>query len=340
MSDNYKPWAIDYRDFHALTDAEARLRFLINFAVLAPSSHNSQPWRFSVSGNSIKLFEESARALPESDKNGRQLFLSLGAALENLVRAADFYGYATEVRYFPSDTDGAVAEAVLTEAGEPSSDEAMIKAIITRHSNRNAYSLRSLPEEFLLKIKSLAPEGFRIYVIEDKKLKDKIAAVVSDAIIEAMDDRGFRRELSLYVKNNITKSKVGMPMFGFGMPTPPSLLAPQLLKRFNLNRLTRSQDEILLKEHTPYFIIIASERDGKEDWLKAGQVFESIALLAEKPGIRTAPQAAAIQIGDHFKRLQKTLGTGLRPQLFFRMGHGDQIPLHSPRLAADEVIKD
>ncbi|MDO8493199.1 MAG: nitroreductase family protein [bacterium] len=340
MQDNYKPWAVDYKDFYNLTEKEDRLKFLLRFALLAPSSHNSQPWRFKISDNKIFVYPEEKRALPKSDKNGRQLHLSLGTALENLLVAADFYGYKTGVNYFPSESPDAVMTVEFQETESVKhGDDAIVKSILSRHANRNKYSNKKLPEEFLVRVKSLSRDGFRVYVIQDKKLKDKISDVVSDALIEAMDDRDFRSELSGYIKSNTTKAKTGMPMFGFGMPTILSYLAPAVLKRFNMNKLSRSQDEALLKDHTPYFVIITSEADNRESWIKTGQIFESIALMVGREGANTAPMAAAIQIGEHYKRLQKILGTGLRPQFFFRMGFADLPVHHSPRLGLDDVLE-
>ncbi len=40
-----------------------RLRFLLRYAVLAPSSHNTQPWKFRVSGDRIDVFVDLERWL-------------------------------------------------------------------------------------------------------------------------------------------------------------------------------------------------------------------------------------------------------------------------------------
>lgn len=342
MKDNYEPWKLNHNDFYQLANEADRLKFLLRFALLAPSSHNSQPWRFRIDSNKIVVYPEEKRELRKSDKNNRQLYLSLGAAIQNIIIASNFYGYKVNVRYFPEDVSGASALLEIEQSSDkPMGDENLVKAITTRHSNRNKYENRRLPERFIDSLKSLSVPDIRVYVISDKKLKDKIAEVVTDATIEAMDDHNFREELSGYIKSNITKSKIGMPMFGFGMPTPPSLLASSILKRFNLNKLSRGADLALLKEHTPHFVLIMSseDSDNKEGWIRAGQIFESIALIAERDGIRTAPMAAAVQIGDNYKKIQNILGTKLRPQMFFRMGYGQDASHHSPRLDLDDVLE-
>ncbi|MEK9138579.1 MAG: hypothetical protein AAB393_15760, partial [Bacteroidota bacterium] len=247
--ENYQAWHVDPRDFSRCQTEVEQLRFLIRFAILAPSSHNSQPWRFSIRGNRILLRANLDRALPASDSNHRQLFLSLGCALENLLVAADYYGFETTVSYLPEGSAGGVAVEVACQRGHPvteGSSNHLIFVIPERSTNRNKYLSRFPPQGFLDAIVGFGSGDVRIDLVSEQAKKEAVALVVSEALIAAMDDRSFRRELSQYIRANTTRSKIGMPMFGFGMPTPLSFFAPFLLRHFNVNRLTRKQDLRLL----------------------------------------------------------------------------------------------
>ena len=61
-------------------------------------------------------------------------------------------------------------------------------------------------------------------------------------------------------------------------------------------------------------------------------------LEAEQRTIKTAPMAAAIQIGKFYQDMQRILNMSYRPQFFFRMGYTDKATMHSPRLLADKVV--
>ena len=74
-------------------------------------------------------------------------------------------------------------------------------------------------------------------------------------------------------------------------------------------------------------------------WIDAGRLYERIALEAERRCISTAPSAAAIQIGEFYKKLQAVLQTQWRPQFFCRIGNAPQAPHHSPRLSLADVVK-
>lgn len=343
MKENYRAWEIDFDEFYRQANERERLRFLVQFAMLAPSSHNSQPWRFEVLADTIRVFPEFARELRHSDADHRQLFVSLGCAIGNIYIAADYYGYQTSVRYFPRGAGARPAAELSFEkiSQKPERTEAHpIFFIVKRHTNRNKYEERLPDERFLAGLKRWEAPDLRIAVVHDQKKKEVIADVVLDAAAAAMANPAFRRELSQYVKSNITRSGIGMPGFGMGIPGPVSIIMPLVLRYINVSRLARSQEEALLKKHTPLFLIISTQDDTHEHQMRAGKAFDEIAVAAEQNGIRTAPMAAVIQMGDYYKKLQHVLDTAFRPQVFCRMGYARAPMPHSPRMAVEDVITE
>jgi len=63
IGENYSAWQVDTQDFYKCRSDKERLEFLLRFAVLAPSSHNSQPWRFEIGEGAIKIFLDFSRRL-------------------------------------------------------------------------------------------------------------------------------------------------------------------------------------------------------------------------------------------------------------------------------------
>lgn len=341
MQDNYRAWDITADAFPKSEILEEQLKFLLGFAILAPSSHNSQPWSFEISGNSIKVYAVTERRLISSDKNDRQLYISLGCVIANIVVAADYYGMEPVVRYLPdyNQPDFAAEISFSGNSGKSPDSNHLIFAIPKRTNNRNKYD-NCLPDEtFLNKLRSLAAQDLRIDLIRDPQKKNQLADIAIAAGIAAMEDEKFREELSRYVKSNLTKSKIGMPAFGMGIPTPVSLAVPFMIRRFNMNKLNRKKDEALLKKFTSCFIVVSAKNDDRGTWLKAGELYERISLLAVQAGMSTAVWAAPIQIGEFYKEFQKVLETNFRPQLFFRLGRAKRASPHSPRLAVNDVLR-
>src|SRR3989344_126196 len=114
MSDNYKAWDIEVDDFKKIISDEDKIKFIIGFGVLAPSSHNSQPWSFLIEKNVIHIFKETSRRLSVGDTNDRLLYISIGCAIENILIAADYFGYNTDVKLNLGDL---VASVTLNKKG-------------------------------------------------------------------------------------------------------------------------------------------------------------------------------------------------------------------------------
>lgn len=339
MKENYKSWAVEVEDFDRQETDVAKIKFLPNFAVLAPSSHNSQPWRFVVDGKSILVFLEESRRLVKSDKNDRQAFISIGCAIENILIAADYYGYSIRVEYLPNSIDTSLVAKILftkEEDKKPDKDH-LIFSIPRRVTNRNPYSNVAPPADFLKRIQDLSDDRMKVSVITDRDIKNAIADTALAASIAAMKDKDFRSELSHYVKLNITSSQIGMPCFGMGISTPISFIAPTLIKFLNMNKFNYKKDEKLLKEQTLALVIIESRDDNKLNWMKVGQIYERIALMTTTDKLTTAMWAAPIQIGEFYKDIQKILNSNLRPQALFRLGYPIRETKHSPRLSANNV---
>ena len=70
---------------------------IASYASKAPSGHNTQPWKFHITDSTITVLPNLDVALPVVDRNNRELFISLGCAVENLCIAASYFGYTTHI---------------------------------------------------------------------------------------------------------------------------------------------------------------------------------------------------------------------------------------------------
>jgi len=48
------PWEVRETDFRIAGTTAEQLRFLLQYAVLAPSGHNTQPWLFKIDGDAVE----------------------------------------------------------------------------------------------------------------------------------------------------------------------------------------------------------------------------------------------------------------------------------------------
>jgi hypothetical protein len=91
---------------------------ILRYASLAPNGHNTQPWIVSVVEPRKWLLEtDPTRWLPAVDPGNREMLLSMGAFLENLILAANYAGYAVEYQVLAQNPkDRQVAEIVLRQS--------------------------------------------------------------------------------------------------------------------------------------------------------------------------------------------------------------------------------
>jgi hypothetical protein len=112
------PWLVDPARFAALRSSAERLRFLVNYAVLAPSGHNTQPWIFRVIGEQrLDLRAGRSRALAIVDPDDPALVISCGAALANLRLAAGALGLALAVEVLPEPGDPDTCSLAFARSG-------------------------------------------------------------------------------------------------------------------------------------------------------------------------------------------------------------------------------
>lgn len=329
MKRNYLAWNIDI-------DALCTPANFIKAGVLAPSGHNSQPWSFRIlDENTISVSLEVLRQLPASDKNDRQAIISIGCMMANIEILADYHGYTC---YIESGREGTLATLHFSKQEHVHLGEAshLANFITKRVTNRSPHESRSIDQGVLESIRSLASDKLRIDIVTDYQVIQKLGKVAIDAGVTALDDPEFRRELSSYLKINSTNSYIGMPGFGFGFPAPLALLSPTLVRFFNMEKPAKKQNTALFKKTTA-ILMLSTSADTVADWLLVGRVYERAALLATQAGIATAPWAATVQIGEHYRDLQKILSITERPQFFCRLGFPIKETHHSPRLEADKV---
>ena len=123
-------------DQNPAPDLAERAGYLIEVAARAPSVHNTQPWRFTVTGQAVELYADTSRQLLE-DLTGREMIISCGAALFGLRLAIRSLGYQPEVDLFPEPGQRRLLARV--RAGRPapmtSDERAMLRAAPHRHTD-------------------------------------------------------------------------------------------------------------------------------------------------------------------------------------------------------------
>ena len=123
------------------------LRNAVAAAVLAPSSHNSQPWRFRIFRNALDVLTDRGRHLHVIDAERRQQIQSCGCALFNARIAVRAMGWFDDVRVADprsGDPDHLATLEIAVPHDPTPADQAMLAAIPARRTNRRAFLPRPI----------------------------------------------------------------------------------------------------------------------------------------------------------------------------------------------------
>ena len=237
------PWDVHDYDFPYEGSTTQQLEFMLNYAVLAPSGHNTQPWKFRFSGESVEVLADRARALAVIDPEDRELVMSCGAALFHLWVAARRFGYSAEYNLLPDPSnEDLMAVLHLGDKAEPTLREnKLFEAIFHRRTNRLPFKAQNIPLSDLESLRSaVEAHGATLDIITDST-KRKLAELIADGDRIQGSDKHFRRELAAWIHPSRSQSKDGIPGYSAGVRDLTSYAGPFIVRTFDLGRGARSQ---------------------------------------------------------------------------------------------------
>jgi nitroreductase len=306
----------------------------VRYAILAPSSHNTQPWRFEIADDKVCLFADRTRALPVNDPDDRELTISCGCALMNLRVAAAHEGLGVRCAILPDSGDeDRLAEVSLNETERSPGGEAdLFDSIEGRRTCRKRFQSKEVPGPVVRSLSDAASEeGAWLEVIESREDRQRCAELVSEGDAVQWSNPGWRRELAAWMHPRRR---------GDGL-TVPGLVAPiarVVVRTFDMGNGVGARDKQLADE-SPVLAVVGTDGDGVEDWLAAGQALERVLLAARSQGLQASYLNQPIQVASLRPRLQGLLTQQGFPQILLRLGFPEQEIGESPRRNVEEVMQ-
>lgn len=344
---NFKAWDIDVVDSRESTPEELLLN-LIGWGVLAPSSHNVQPWRFIIYPETcaINVCLHKSGVLKHSDPKGRQAHISMGCALHNILIVAEFYDLETKAEYYPGNFYPVpIARLMFSrrEGGSGRGNRKILDAMKNRRMNRGKFDpLQDVPKTFIDRVKTAVEGGGLTFnAITDLPTKFALAEFQYSASRAVVAINNFRQELAEFFLPNDTDRGSGMPGNTFGLTDEMAEYVHRELGKSGsfdpdlaFGMAASDRDGI---KSSPLIGVISVPEDLPVWWVKAGMAFEKIALEAEAEGLGVAVHAAIVEVDMFNKLLRIRLGQNWRPMVIFRLGYAKEERPHAPRLRAEEV---
>jgi nitroreductase len=333
-------WRIDETEFPYHGSATDRLRFVLRYAILAPSGHNGQPWRFDLDNGRLSVRADRSRALPTIDPEDRELLIACAATVHLIRVALRHFGQEPLVRLrpVPDDPDVVATVDIGGSGPDPTDDAGLFAAITARHCNRRPYQKRPVPVDQLDRLaRAAAAEGAWLSVLTDRAAIAAGADLIAEGDRIKWSDRVFRDELARRLIPNRGPRRDGMPGYAFGVPGPLARLTPGIVRLLDLGRLRAAGDRRLAKA-TPALAVIGTDRDDPAAWLAAGQAMSRVLLRATADGLATSFLSQAIEVPELRPRLGELLARPGHPQLMLRIGYARGPGHLAPRRPVEDFL--
>lgn len=351
----YEPWA-QWRG--SVIDGIARP---LSAAILAANPHDTQPWLFELGDESITVHADRARNLGSFDPFRREMHLGIGAAIENLVRAAGVYGYTPYVRpvagrltLSPPDVPRPVAHITL-DPGAPARDT-LYEAIPGRHTNRGVYRDRVLGSGVKAALAGVIQDlDVRVVFFDDASARKDLAALIVDATQRIVADPQMSADSAHWIRTGrreVEDHRDGVTVDAAGL-SPTTVTLAKLLPDLG----PASQDRYWLantreiQTHAPLFgMILVKDRLDMAASIAAGRAWQRMHLAATAVGFAAQPLNQPVECVDRNAMLGRTdtyqaalagmaKAPGWQPTFVFRMGYAEKPAPPSPRRPLAAVMK-
>lgn len=333
-------------------------RFCLAHAILAPNPHNRQPWLVQLQGeDSLVLFVDRSRLLPETDPFNRQIVIGCGAFLELLALAAGSLGLKAEMVLWPEGEpqprldERPIAHVRLVN-GERHDRDPLFAQITRRHTTRSPYETASLPAASITTILEAAKgPGVVCGAVVDRPRRTALADLGRRAwLIERNNPATHMESVRL---TRIGRAEIAAQPDGISLSGPliEGMSATGLLTRRALSQphsfASRSGEDMWMKmlQATPAFFWIRSLGPDRQAQIQAGRSYVRAQLAATAIGLHMHPWSQSLQEFPSMKEcLEATLkllgGSSESPvQMLVRLGQARASATPAPRWELDRLFR-
>ncbi|WP_045877746.1 hypothetical protein [Pseudofrankia sp. DC12] len=314
------------------TISAAQVQAAVEAAGLAPSIHNSQPWKWRLRGDTLELSADLSRALPVVDPDHRQLLVSCGAALLNGWLSLRAAGLDVEVGELPDGPDlgtGRLATLEVLGYRPPTEDETRLASAITeRHTDRRPFGPGAVPADKIRELRQAAEaEGCWLSVLTGEDARVELAVLLARADWFEHHDPDYLAELAAWTRTGpdavdgitwATADAGGKPQYaefplrdftgGAGAASAGSAAGP-------------AHDE---RVERPEALVLGTDADGPADRLRAGRALGRVLLAATSAGVATSPLGQAVDIEATRALVRAATGGAGHAQMILRAGYPDR----------------
>ena len=319
------------------------LRNAVAAAVLAPSSHNSQPWRFRIFRNALDVLTDRGRHLHVIDAERRQQIQSCGCALFNARIAVRAMGWFDDVRVADprsGDPDHLATLEIAVPHDPTPADQAMLAAIPARRTNRRAFLPRPIAAAETDVMIALAARLGVTATRLTPPTKQALGHLIERADEQQFADPAFRAELATWLRPFGSRQRDGIPFvekeYGSALPftVMRALRSPTIGERFG-----HIEDELVLG--APAVLVLGTPADDAAAWLACGQALQAVLLHTTALGMSASFLNQVLELPALRGEVAGLVPEVGFPHMILRLGYPAE-PIHraAPRRDVADVLEE
>lgn len=310
------------------------LRGCLLAATAAPSIFNTQPWLFRPRTDGVDVLVDRRRQLATVDPTGREMLVSVGAAVFNLRLAVRAHGRAVMVRLAPDATQPDLA-ARLTLGQRTIADpwvRQLAPCIAQRRTNRRPFADRPVPEPVLAALSLAAAAESATLETADPALREGVLGLTRTAENRMRTNPRYRAELAAWTSPPGQGRRDGVPREAFA-PRDQDAALP--LRDFAAGH--GAALPVVAFESEPTLILLSTTGDAPADWLRAGAALQRVLLTATGHGLAATPLTQLLEV-PRLRALLEHSSTGRVVQTVLRVGYPRTPAPVTPRRPLAEVV--
>ncbi len=304
---------------------------ILYYASLAPSGHNTQPWSVRVlAPDNFIIGSNTDRWLHGVDPGNREILLSIGAFLENLITAAGNYGYDVEYKVIsekPIDQD--ILDVKLKRKIPLNFPMELLKE---RRTVRKGHLTRELASSDMMALSSFFGERLSYFSFSSPG-----GRYLREGVIEANRIQAFRDEAQLELANWIRWSDSEARRHRNGL-TPESMelngitgwYARHFMNRNSVMRKDfRERTVEIAREQTTNcggWLVVTSSDSSVPSLIETGRSFEKMLFEARRRMIAIHPMSQMLEEDPFKHQVAAALKISGPVQFILRASYIDKYP--------------
>lgn len=325
---------MDVRRIAALRRAAVR-------ATLAPSVHNTQPWRFVLRDSQLSLYADRSRQLRVLDPSSRQLTISCGSALMNARVSLASSGFGVQVERFPDPSQpDLLARITTTDEHDANTDRlAALDGILElRQTNRRRFAEDEVPAEVLdALVEAASAEHSDLFVVSRAEHRMAVAMLSQKADAIENANPAYRAEIRAWTTEDPRRND-GVPAMAVAhVDAETHDEVP--LRDFDTHGMAYLPARTH-SSHTQCMVVLGTAGDRPIDWLRAGEALERVLLEITRRGFVAGPLTQAVEVPFTRESLRAELALTSYPHLLLRVGRAPLSPASRRRRLVDVLVED